>query len=181
MHSYSVEGIVLKRLNFGEADRILTLFTRDSGKITVLAKGIRKISSKRAGSLELFNHIKCNLVRGKGELDTLIEVELHHPFSSWRKHLGRINIAYQTCEVIDKLTPEHQPHPQIFEILKYCLSQIGQLDSNWKLTTDDWLLQILIELGFWPKDRKFSGDVQKFIEDLINRPLNSPKLLNKLK
>ena len=116
MPGYSSEGIVIKRQNFGEAGKIITLFTREKGKINLLAKGIRKTTSKRAGSLELFNRVKISAVKGRGELDTLTEVLLVENFARWRKYLGRITIAYQLCEVVDRLTPDRQPHPEIFEI-----------------------------------------------------------------
>ena len=181
MNSYSVEGIVIKRHNLGEADKLITLFTPDHGKITVMAKGIRKLSSKRAGSLELFNLVKAAIVKGRGDLDTLTEVQTLHTFSSWRKHLGRVTLAYQLAEVVDKLTPDRQPHPRVFEILKNSLSQIGNLKIDWKTKIDQWLLNILIDLGYWPLHKPFTGDIQSFMEDIANRPLHSHKLLNRLK
>ncbi len=181
MTSYSFEGIVIKRFNFGEAHKLVTLFTKDQGKITLLAKGLRKPSSKRAGTLELFNHIKASAARGRGELDTLTEAQLVNSFSSWRKHLGRITLAYQLCEVIDKLTPDRQPHPEIFEILKGSLLEIGNLKIDWKLKIENWKVEILRELGYWSKEQEFQSDIDKYIEELINRPLHSAKLLQKLK
>ena len=84
MRTYTVEGIVIKRQNIGEADKLITLFTETLGKITLLARGIRKSSSRRVGSLELFNQVKVSAARGRGELDTLTEVQLLNSFSPWR-------------------------------------------------------------------------------------------------
>lgn len=180
MRSYTIEGIIIKRTNTGEADKLITLFSPQKGKITLIAKGVRKTSSKRAGSLELFNQARVSAAVGRGMLDTLTEVQLLQPHTGWRKHLGRVNIAYQLCEVIDKLLPEGQPHPNIYQILSLSLSQISHLDTHWQRQLDDWLLQILIDLGYWPVDKKFTGDVNKFIESLILRPLNSHKILKRL-
>lgn len=181
MNSYTTEGIVIKRLNFGEADRLITLFTKDHGKITTLAKGIRKPVSKRAGSVEVFNHIKASVIKGKSNLDILAETQTLNSFSTWRKHLGRITLAYQICEIVDKLTPDHQPNPEVFEILKNSLSQIGTLKLDWKVKTEKWSIDVMRELGFWSNERKFDGDVSKYIEEIISRPLHSSKMLNKLK
>ena len=181
MISYSFAGIVIKRSNFGEAHKLVTLFTRDQGKITLIAKGLRQLTSKRAGSLELFNYIKGSAVRGRGELDTLTEVQLINSYPNWRKHLGRVTLAYQLCEVVDKLTPDHQPHPEIFEILKNSLLNIGSLKIDWKLKIENWLIEIASELGYWPRDQVFKGNVYDFLERITSRPLHSPKLLNKLK
>ncbi len=181
MNSYSDVGIVLKRLNLGEADKLVTFYTQRHGKVTAIARGLRRPTSKRAGSLELFNIVKSSFIKGKGELDTLAEVQILESHSGWRKHLGRVNLAYQLAEVVDKLTPDHQPHPEIFKILKESLSQIGGFGSDWELKIKNSKLKILVELGYWPQAKEFIGEVDEFIENLINRPLNSPKLLNRLK
>jgi len=181
MRSYTVEGIVIKRINFGEADRLVTLFTKSQGKVTVTAKGVRKLSSKRAGALELFNLIKVQIVKGRGELATLTEVQIINTFPSWRKYLGRITLAYHMCEAVDKLTADHQPHPQVFEILKKSLLEIGNLKIDWKLKIKDWLREILVDLGFWPRDKEFTGNIYELVETISSRSYNSPKLLEKLK
>ena len=181
MRSYTTEGIVIKRSNFGEAGKLITLFTKDQGKVTLIARGLRKLSSKRAGSLELFNLVKFHAVQGKTSLDTLTEVQFLNSFPSWKKHLGRITLAYQLCEAIDKLTPDREPHPEIFAILKNSLFEIGKLKIDWKLKIEDWLIEISRELGYWPRDQKFSGDIYSFLETITSRPLHSPKLLNRLK
>ncbi len=181
MRSYCLEGIIIKRVNVGEADKILTLFTKESGKVVLKVKGVRKLQSKRAGSLELFNHVRVFVVKGRGSLDLLTEVILLNTFSSWRKFLGRVNLAYQLAEAVDKLTPENQSHPEIFTLLLSAFLDIENLDSNWKLKIENWLINLIIELGYWPEDKKFTGDIYKFIEDIISRPLYSPKILDKLR
>jgi len=180
MKSYSLQGIIIKRADFGEADKIITLFSSDRGKFSLMARGIRKLTSKRAGSMELFNRVKVSAVSGRGQLDTLTEVQLLESYSDWKKQLGRVNIAYQLCEVVDKLLPDHQPHPRVYEILSLSLSQINRLGADWDKQLDGWLLDILIDLGYWPAGEKFTGDINGFIESLINRPLNSHKILKKL-
>jgi len=63
--TYSSEGIILSRKNYGEADRILTVFSKNYGKVTLLAKGIRKLISKKRGHLEIFSEVKFSAVSGK--------------------------------------------------------------------------------------------------------------------
>lgn len=180
MRSYTFEGVVIKRLDFGEADKLLTFFTKELGKVTLVGKGLRRLSSKRAGSVELFNQVRASAVPGRGSLDTLTEVQLLDPYTPWRKHLGRVNVAYQLCEVIDKLLPERQSHPQVYDILSTSLSQISNLDENWRLETRNWILDIAKELGYWPENQEFTGDIHKFIESLIQSPIHSPKMLHRL-
>ena len=181
MRSYILEGIILSRANLGETDKIITLFTRQLGKVSLKAAGIRKLTSRRAGSLELFNHVKLAVAKGRGSLDVITEVSVIHAFPLWRRHLGRVNLAYQLCEVVDKLTPDHQPHPQVFEILSQALSQIDKLKTNWQSQINHWLLEILTDLGYWPEDRQFTGDIYRFIESISQRSLHSPKILARLK
>lgn len=181
MRSYSVEGIVIKRANLGEADKLVTLFTKTRGKLTLVARGVRKLTSRRAGSLELFNHIKVAVASGRGELDTLTEVQTLATFPAWRRSLGRITLAYQLAEAVDKLTPDHQPQPRIFEILSASLSQISRLGADWKPQIEGWLVEIIRELGYWPKNREFKGDINQYIEIISSRPFHSPQLLSRLK
>ena len=84
MRGYKVEGIIIKRRDQGEADRIITLFSRSKGKISLKAKGVRQSNSRRAGSLELFNRVKAGVARGHSDLDILTEVEVLDAYSSWR-------------------------------------------------------------------------------------------------
>jgi DNA repair protein RecO (recombination protein O) len=180
MHNYTVLGLVVKRTNFGEADKIITLFTHSRGKVAAMARGVRKISSKRGGSLELFNLIKASVHPGRGDFDTLGEVQVLDTFPAWRMHLGRVSMAFQLAEAIDKLTPDREAHPKIFELLCSNLSQISFLGSNWKITCDNWLVEIVQELGYWPKTKSFTGNIYEFIENITSRPLHSPAILKRL-
>ncbi|MBI5358629.1 DNA repair protein RecO [Candidatus Amesbacteria bacterium] len=181
MRSYTDEGIVIKRHNFGEADKIITLYTKSLGKITLMARGVRKLISKRAGSLDLFNQIKFHAVSGRGEMDTLTEVCLLTNYSAWKKHLGRVNIAYQLCELVDKLTADRQSHPEIYSILSLFLSQISSLGADWELKIENCKLKILTELGYWHEDKKHMGNLDDLIESLSERPLHAHKILIRLR
>lgn len=181
MRSYTFEGIILKRLNIGEADKLVTFFTKEKGKITLKVRGLRKINSKRAGSLELFNLVKASAVRGRGLIDTLTEVQVLAHHGDWKNFLGKINLAYQLCEVIDKLLPDEEAHPQIFSLLSENLNQISYLKNDWESQMRSWLIGLMVELGYWPQKKEFTGDINQFIENIIQRPINSPKILNKLR
>ncbi|OGD09704.1 DNA repair protein RecO [Candidatus Amesbacteria bacterium RIFOXYB1_FULL_44_23] len=181
MYLSSLTGVIIKRRNFGESDRIITLYTLEKGKVTLKANSVRKLTSKRAGSLELFNLVKVGRAKGRGNFDVITEVEIIDSYASWKKHLGRINIAYQLCEVIDKLTPDNQPQPQIFKILSDSLLQISVLDNDWQADINDWISQIIQELGYWPKGSPFEGNLYEYIEELSNRKLHSPAILSRLR
>lgn len=176
IHTRKTEGIILRRRNFGEADRILTVYTKHFGKIRVIAKGIRKITSRKASSLELFNHIFLVLAKGKN-LDIVTEVEVINAFSFLRKNLLKATIAYYFCELVDRLTPDEQENRQVFEILKNYLAKIKFVrPADLVREFEENLLQ---ELGFGiPEDiKKIRGSLRFYIEGIIEKKLNSPEIV----
>lgn len=178
-HSFKTEGIILKRTNYGEADRILTIYTSHHGKIRAMAKGVRKLQSRKAGSLELFNHATLFLIKGKN-LDLVTEAQTINLFKSLRKNLIKVGIAYYLCELVDKLTPDNQPHEAVFELLKETFKKIG-LKEN-KILVREFEEELLHELGFGVPEvlRQTQGSLKTYIESIIEKKLNSPKILKQL-
>ncbi len=178
-HSFKTEGIILKRMNYGEADRILTIYTSHHGKIRAMAKGVRKLQSRKAGSLELFNHATLFLVKGKN-LDLVTEAQVINLFKSLRKNLIKVGIAYYLCELVDKLTPDNQPHEAVFELLKETFKKIG-LKEN-KILVREFEEKLLNELGFGVPEvlRQTQGSLKAYVESIIEKELNSPKILKQL-
>src|SRR5947208_14416827 len=72
--TYRDRAVVLRKLDYGEADRIFTLLTREHGKVGAIAKGVRRPSSKLGPSLELYGHVDLLLAKGRGELDVVAQV-----------------------------------------------------------------------------------------------------------
>lgn len=174
---YSTEAIILSRKNFGEADRILTVFSRTYGKLRVIAKGIRRPTSRKRGSLEVFSHTKITLATGKN-LDLITETEIINTFSSWRKDLTKVAVAYHLCEVINRLTAEHQEHKEIFKEVKSIFSTLNQIDY-WQLypLTQNFKAFVLGELGFLEKGKRTPKNLDRYIEDLTNNSLHTRKFL----
>ena len=145
MRSYKVDGIILKRTNVGETDRILTIYTEKHGKIRAIAKGVRRITSRKGGSLELFNLVSLFISSGKN-LDIITETSVVNSFSGWRKDLRSVGVAYYLCELIDKLTPDGQNNRQVFELLKESLDSIDK--GNFSAFVRNFEENLLEELGF---------------------------------
>ncbi len=182
VRTYKSEGVVLKRINFGEADKIVTIYSKHFGKVTLLAKGIRRMTSRKRGSLEVFNQVSFFAARGKG-MDIVTETELLDSFSLCRKELNKIAVAYQLCEMVDKLTAEGSEQEEVYVLLAGYLKNLKELksedNSNYLGTFGLSLLKIL---GFWPKDKQIPKNfkVSLFIEDIIEKELKAKKFLNKL-
>jgi len=107
MRNLKVDGIILKRKNVGEADRILTVFTKQFGKLSIKAAGVRKIASRRASHIELLNLVQMGLYKGQG-MHVLTEAVSTESFSSIKADLTKVGFAYHICELVDGLCPEGQ-------------------------------------------------------------------------
>lgn len=168
-------AIVLKRRNVGEADRIMTLLTRDGGKCTVIAKGVRGATSKRAAHVELFNTIKAQLIERKG-MSILAQTELVSDRSSIKSHLKLLRIAYHLVEVTEKLTPDGQRQEEVFDLLDRALSSINMDQwNNEERLTNAFEMKLLALLGYGlSEDPK---KTQQYIEELIERKLRSRTVL----
>lgn len=174
MHTYKTEGIILKRTNFGEADRIITVFTRKHGKIKILAKGVRRITSRRSPNIELFNLATLFIHKGR-TFDILTEAQTVETFENIRKKLELVGLAYYVCELIDGFCAEHQPHPNVYNLL---VKTLQELDHGVIQTFETTLLS---ELGFLPRNRPLVNiNTVSYIEQLLERKLKTRRLLAKL-
>ena len=178
--SYGSEGIIIGRKNYGEADRLLTIFTKYHGKVRVVAKGIRRTTSRKRGSAELFNYVKMFLARGRG-LDILTEIEIKKDYSNFRKDLLRVGVAYHLAEIVDRLTVEGQEHKEVFTLLEDAYSNLANLDY-WALHPyiQSFKVRVLEELGFLERNREIPRNLDVYIEDLINGNLRTKKFLLQL-
>src|SRR2546422_731128 len=113
---YRAEAVVLRRLSFGETDRVVTLFTRDRGKLSVVAKGARGPRSRLAGSTEPFTYFNGLLAVGQN-LDVLTQSEVVNAFSGIRKDLEKIGYASFFVEVVDAGVEERQPNAELWDLL----------------------------------------------------------------
>lgn len=179
MRTYKTEGIILKRSNYGEADRILTVFTKHYGKIKVLAKGVRRIKSRRGPNVELFNWVTLFLHKGKN-FDLLSEAEVKNSFPCLKRDLCKVAVAYQFCEMVDGLCPEKQEHGMVFDYLIEALSGVSSGPSVQSNLIADFELNLLQELGYWPRHKLPPLDLENFIEQILERKLKTPKFLTQV-
>lgn len=178
---YKTTAIILKRRTTGETDRILTLFSKQYGKIKVIAKGVRKTSSKRSPHLELFTHV--DLVLHKGKIwDSVTEVSTLDIFQGLRKHLSRIAIAYYLCELVDRLLPERQEHADVFSLLVKSFHTLNDgAYTKGREFCEKRSLALLQMLGYIPDKHAMDFmEIQAFIEHIIGRRLNTHVLLTKI-
>lgn len=180
MRTLKTEGIIIKRRNSGEADRFVTIFTKDLGKITVKAQGVRRIASKRSSHIELLNHSVLSLYKG-AKYPTLIEVQTIQDFSVIKADLDKVGYAYHICELIDGLCPENQENDAIYLLLKKTIEQLATAEDM-PIFMHGFEVELLTLLGFWYQTAEAARnlDTHNFIEGLLERRLKSHKIFAKL-
>ncbi len=147
--SVRTEGIVLRRRDFGETDRILVLFTKKLGRISGIAKGARKPSSKISGHLELFSRTSFLISRGRN-LHLITQAETLESFDHLRGDLSGIGLGSYVVELVDAVTTEEGSHLKLYELL---VSTLKALDSGLMpaVIIHYFELQLLELTGFKPE------------------------------
>lgn len=178
---YMAHAVVLKRRNVGEADRIVTIFSKEYGRMRVVAKGIRRVHSRRAAHLEIFSDVTLVLHRGK-TWDIVTEATPIHAFSRLRESLPRVSAGYYLCELVDSLTPERQEHRDVYTLLVDALTQLNDSrGSDPVALSEQFALELLRSLGYLAHDRSImSGQIEPYIEQIIEKRIQSHRLLTKL-
>jgi DNA repair protein RecO (recombination protein O) len=149
IRSYRVQAIVLGHVEVGEADRILKLFSREKGKISVMAKGVRKIRSRKAGHLEPFTRVNLQLAKGRN-LDIVTQAETEELYMGLREDLTRFAFGAYVVEVLDRFTYEEGQNIGLFRLLKNTLSRLEEA-SNPETVIHYYELRLLDLLGFRPQ------------------------------
>ncbi|MBI2600900.1 DNA repair protein RecO [Candidatus Daviesbacteria bacterium] len=162
MKAFKTEGIILKRKNFGEADRILTVFTLHKGKVSVLARGVRKITSRRAGNVELLNRVTIYLHPGKNFM-ILTEASAINTFQPLKEDLTLSTYAYHLIETTDKLTAENQENPLLYADLVDVLSRLSKKPRQ--LLIRAYETKMLTHTGFWSLENL--KDISSEIKNLL--------------
>lgn len=114
--TYKTEGIILRQTPLGEADRILTIYTPDDGKVRAVAKGVRRPKSRLRGHLELLNHASISIAHGRN-LDVVGEAEVIRSFRELKADLGRVSIGMYLAELVDGFAVENASSPETYQLL----------------------------------------------------------------
>lgn len=176
MRNSKISGIILRRTNFGEADKMITVFSRELGKMKILAKGVRRIKSRRAPHLELFNQVELVIHEGK-TFQTVTEAKVVNDLANLKSDLKLSGYLFYLSEVIDKILPEHQPHPEIFGSF---LGILGNLRGNPEEKVKKFVVQLLWNLGYLPKGEYPKLGVTTFVENIVEKRIRSKKFLEEI-
>ncbi len=179
--AYTVHAIVLKRRNMGEADRLLTVFSREYGRMRVYARGIRRVHSRRAAHVEVFSHVTLVLHRGK-TWDTLMEAQTIETFLMLRERLPMVSAGYYLCELVDALLPERQEQRDVYALLRDGLATLnGTVQKDPVALSEQFALELLRRLGYLARDGSMPhGQIEPYIERIVEKRIHSHRLLTKL-
>jgi len=148
--SIRVDAVVLRHSNYGEADRLLTLFTRQSGKMRVIAKGARKIASRKAGHIEPFTHVKLQLAKGK-DMFLITQADTVDAYLPLREDLILTSHAAYVMELLDRFSYEDgTEHPSTFRLLTETLARLAANADIWT-TLRYYEMRLLDHVGFRPQ------------------------------
>lgn len=168
-------GYVIRRNNTSEADKYITILTQNNGKIDVLAKGVRKLQSRRAGSLELLNKISFQAVgRSPNTRFVLADTRLIESHTRLKKTLDSLKVLFTLCELISVLCPVQQKQEDVFMLVDKTLTEMNE---NYQFVLQSFQVKLLSLLGFWDPRHAFidAADVTRFTESVMERKLKSPE------
>ena len=148
--SIRVHAVVLRHADWGEADRLVTLYTREQGKLRAVAKGARKITSRKAGHLEPFTHVKLQLARGRS-LFIVTQADTVDAYLPLRETLLMTGTASYVVELLDRFVYEEEgANPTLFRLLAETLKRLANDEDPW-LVVRYYEMRLLDFLGFRPQ------------------------------
>jgi len=144
-----VEAIVLRHTDWGEADRLLWLFTRELGKVQVVAKGIRKPRSRKAGHLEPFTRVELLLAHGR-DLSIVTQAEAKDVYQALRENLVLVGYASYIIELLDRFTYEEGENIGLYRLLSETLSRLNT-ETQPAFAVRYYEIRLLDLVGFRPQ------------------------------
>ena len=149
-HSFRVEAVVLRHTDYGEADRILSLYTRQLGKTRALVKGARKVTSRKAGHLEPFTYVKLQLAKSR-DLPLVTQADTLDAYLPLGEDLVLTGHASYVVELIDRFTyDDGAENSSLFRLLTDTLSRLASKIDPW-LVIRYYEIRLLDYLGFRPQ------------------------------
>ena len=150
--SLKTEAIVLRSIRYGEADRVLHLYTPDHGRIAAIAKGARRARSRFGARLEPFFHIRAILHECRGDLHTVTGVDTVAAHVGLRDHAATLDAAARACDAVARLFETPEPHPEGFRLLANELALLDLDPAHARRATGlAFRLKLLLAAGIVPQ------------------------------
>lgn len=165
-----IEGFIFKKTSLLNRDLIITVFCRELGRVRILAKGIKKLTSRRSPHIETGNLIKAVLSKNK-DYYFLQETALISGFSQIKKNQSKLQSLYLFLFILEKLLPENQKEERIYKLLKSFMISLSKR-NDYKIIITDYFNKTVSLLGYQEKNKdKDLVEITAFIEEIINEKL----------
>lgn len=146
------EAVVLRTLNHGDTSKIITLYSRETGRLKLIAKGVRSAKSKSGGLFQPTHHLRLAYYeKAQSELQLFKSGELIQGFYQLESDFDRLTLAQVVLELVDRAAEKEEPHPEIFDLLVQTLERLNNTDLATSLVYWFFHLQFLREMGFRPE------------------------------
>ena len=175
--NFSSEGIVLARKPYGEADKIVSIYSKHFGRLSFMAKGVRRPTSRKRASLEIFTHVSFLAHSGRN-LDLIIETQTLDSYRAIRKSLKRVSLAYFFCEVVGRITRDGEKNLELYNLLLNYLETL-KTEKGLRSLRLKFIYEVLTLLGFWPKGKEIPNP-DGLLESVLEHRLSSLRVGRKL-
>jgi DNA repair protein RecO (recombination protein O) len=145
----SDEAIVLRSIRYGEADRILHIYTLQHGRRSAIAKGARRARSRFGARLEPFLRVRAQLHEGRSDLLTVTGVDTLATHAGLREHASTLDSAARACDAVGRLFETPEPHPEVFHLLDNELALLAADPAPAR--SGKGLLKLLLAAGIVPQ------------------------------
>jgi DNA repair protein RecO (recombination protein O) len=150
--SLKTEAVVLRTIRYGEADRVLHIYTPERGRLSAIAKGVRRTKSRFGGRLEPFFRLRLVLYEGRSDLLTVTAAETVHPHAHLREHAGALDGAARACDAVGRLFADGEPHEGVYHLLANHLALLDEdPDRATRANALAFRLKLLLAAGFAPQ------------------------------
>jgi len=167
MNKFNTTGVVLKSVNYKDADKLFTILTRDHGKLSAMAKGVRKISSRRAGNLDTLNLVTLKISESRAGFKLIDEVKTLNSFRDTKKSYELSCLGYYMVELVHRSFEEGHEAGEIFNVLVSCLKALPNSRVSPNLIVNHFELELLRILGYEFQVERYAFN--KKSSDLLNR------------
>jgi DNA repair protein RecO (recombination protein O) len=179
VNQLQARAIILSRTDYGEADRIITVLTHEHGKLSLMARGVRRVKSKLAGGIELFSVAEISYINGRGQIGTLTSTRLIRYYGSIVQSIDRVQLGYELIKVLHRAT-EDQPEPEYFELLEAAFEALDTPAISTELIRLWFQAQLLRYAGHSPNlktdtagDRLVADQLYSFDFDAVSFMVHS--------
>lgn len=151
----------------------MSVYSKLHGRVSLIAKGVRRLKSKKRGHIEIFNRISFQAISGRG-LDIMTEAEIIDDLSELKKNLKKVSLAYYFMEVIGKIMHEGESNFEVYNLISESLENLKKTKELKKLRLD-FILRLLTILGYWPAGKTLDApDLE--LEKVIERQISSVRV-----